>query len=90
MDIKCGYKSINGDYIFQKVANEVAKYKKGGIKIPLLDLSVGDVKFPPPKKVGREIVKQSIYFIKAHIFADIRPNVVFTNLKKELANITPV
>lgn len=85
MDIKCGYKSINGDYIFQKVANEVAKYKKGGIKIPLLDLSVGDVKFPPPKKVGRAIVKQSIYFNKSAYFCGYPPECGIYELKKRIS-----
>ncbi len=60
MSIKCGYKSIIGDYVFSKVAKEVQKYKNSGKEI--VDLGVGDVKFPPPKDICERLIEESKIF----------------------------
>ena len=46
--IKCGYKSINGDYIFTKTAKMVEEYKINNPNKQVLNLGVGDVNLPPP------------------------------------------
>lgn len=56
MVIKSAYKSINGDYVFSKCMAEAEKYKSEN-KIPLIDLSVGDVCLPPIKSVSRALKK---------------------------------
>lgn len=62
MRIKSGYRSVNGDYIFTKTANEVEKFKQLHPKIKVVDLGVGDVNLPPIKIVGDELKKQTASF----------------------------
>lgn len=60
--IKWAYKSINGDYVFEKVSNEVQKYKSLYNKT-VIDLGVGDVKMPPPNNVCKQLKKQVERFV---------------------------
>jgi len=48
MVIKSGYNTVNGDYVFTQIAEEVQKYRAKN-KGEVIDLGVGDVKLPPPK-----------------------------------------
>lgn len=67
MNIKCGYKSINGDYVFSFVAKKVQEYKKiTGNEV--VDLGVGDVKFPPPKSICTAIKQESKKFCSPEFF----------------------
>ena len=60
MSVKCGYKSIIGDYIFNEIALEVKKYKKNNGEV--VDLGVGDVKIPPPKQICEKLIEESKIF----------------------------
>ncbi len=62
MQIKCGYKSINGDYIFAKVSEEVEKYKQSHPNEIVIDLGVGDVKLPPVNEISAKILAESAKF----------------------------
>ncbi len=50
MVVKSGYNTVNGDYIFSKIANEVCEYQTK-TKNQVTDLGIGDVKLPPPESV---------------------------------------
>lgn len=86
MNIKCGYKSINGDYIFSKVSKTVAQFKKENPKIKVVDLGVGDVKSPPPTKISSEIVKQSKNFSSIKGFCGYPDESGIKELKKAISN----
>ena len=59
MNIKWGYNTINGDYVFAKTQIELEKYKKNNPNRSIVDLGVGDVKFSPPKEVCKALVDWS-------------------------------
>ena len=62
MNIKSGYKSINGDYIFAKIAKKAQEYKKKHPSATLINLGVGDVCFTPSKSLCENLIGETEYF----------------------------
>ena len=86
MNIKCGYKSISGDYIFSKVSKTVAQFQKENPKIKVVDLGVGDVKSPPPLKISSEIIKESKRFSSKKGFCGYPDESGIKELKSAISN----
>ena len=96
MSIKCGYKSIIGDYVFNKVALEVKKYKEM-VSNDIVDLGVGDVKLPPPKGICEKLIEQSNSFTTLQGFTGYPNECGILSLREKIseyyneqgANISP-
>lgn len=84
--IKVGYKRVNGDYVFSKVAKEVEKYKKNNPRKHVVDLGVGDVKLPPLKRVCQSLVMQSKSFITSNGFCGYPPEEGLFELRKKISD----
>ncbi len=86
MQIKCGYESINGDYIFSKVGEEVAKYKEKHPNERLIDLGVGDVKLPPVNEISAKILAESAKFTSQSGFCGYPNERGILPLRQTIAN----
>ena len=86
MRVKNGYNFVNGDYVFARVSSEVANYKSKNFAKEVVNLGVGDVKFPPPEVISEAIVNESKAFIQPEGFCGYPLEEGIWELRQEISN----
>ena len=85
MKVRSGYNFANGDYVFTRVSNAVKNFKSKNFNCEVVDLGVGDVKFPPPEIISEEIIKQSKFFIQPEGFCGYPLEEGILELRQEIS-----
>lgn len=85
MQVKLGYKSINGDYIFAKTAKMVSEYKQKYPNCKVIDLGVGDVKRPPVKSINKALISESKRFTTSKYFCGYPNECGIFELRKKIS-----
>lgn len=85
MKVRSGYNFAKGDYVFTRVSNAVKNFKSKNFNCEVVDLGVGDVKFPPPEIISEEIIKQSKFFIQPEGFCGYPLEEGILELRQEIS-----
>lgn len=85
MKIDEAYKTEKQDFLFAELSREVARFKSENKNAEVIDLGVGDVKFPPVKTVARSLCKAARLLKSKKSFCGYAPAFGYAFLREKIA-----
>ncbi|MCL2311226.1 MAG: LL-diaminopimelate aminotransferase [Firmicutes bacterium] len=84
MKINCNYLNLDENYLFQKVNERISSFRIKNKKSKIINLGIGDVKFPLPMSVIESCVKSSYEMASRDTFRGYGPNGGYSFLKEKI------